>query len=71
MKQPETSTQQQLDLLSNLQLSILDEDETVPDAEVNLANQSPQDVLNAALASGFGLVDKIDFSSLKFEDDDE
>lgn len=71
VKQPETSTQQQLDLLSNLQLSILDEDETVPDAEVNLANQSPQDVLNAALASGFGLVDKIDFSSLKFEDDDE
>ncbi len=62
---PQSDAQDQLQCLSDMQLSLLDEDEIPGGAS------SPSDVLGAALASSFGLVDKIDFSQLKFEDDDE
>ena len=51
--------------LTDMQLSLLDEEEVVP------PQMSSRDLLNAALSSSFGLVDKIDLSKLEFEDDDE
>lgn len=51
--------------LTEMQLSLLDGNE--------MASQRPssRDMLNAALASNLGLVDKIDLNTLEFEDDDE
>ena len=62
---PQTDVAQQMQKLSDMQLSLLDEEE-LPSESVN-----SRDLLGAAMASTFGLVDKIDFSQLKFEDDDE
>ena len=58
-------THEQVQRLADMQLSLLDETELAPD------QASSQGVLNAALSAEFGLVDKIDFSALRFEDDDE
>ena len=59
------STAEQMQRLADMQLSLLDEEEVVP------PQMSSRDLLNAALSSSFGLVDKIDLSKLEFEDDDE
>ena len=60
----ESSAKDQAQRLADMQLSLLDEEE--------LPQQTgSRDLLNAALSSTFGLVDKIDLSALKFEDDDE
>ena len=59
------NTAEQMQRLADMQLSLLDEEEVVP------PQMSSRDLLNAALSSSFGLVDKIDLSKLEFEDDDE
>ena len=59
------STAEQMQRLADMQLSLLDEEDVVP------PQMSSRDLLNAALSSSFGLVDKIDLSKLEFEDDDE
>ena len=59
------NTTEQMRRLADMQLSLLDEEEVVP------PQMSSRDLLNAALSSSFGLVDKIDLSKLEFEDDDE
>lgn len=58
-------TDAQAQRLADMQLSLLDANEQVAHG------LSSSDVLSAALASSFGLVDKIDLSKLEFEDDDE
>lgn len=64
-EKPQTTIADQVQKLADMQLSLLD-DEEIPAEPVN-----SRDLLGAAMASNFGLVDKIDFSALKFEDDDE
>ncbi len=59
------NTAEQMQRLADMQLSLLDEEEVAP------PQMSSRDLLNAALSSSFGLVDKIDLSKLEFEDDDE
>ncbi len=61
----DANTAEQMQRLADMQLSLLDEEEVVP------PQMSSRDLLNAALSSTFGLVDKIDLSKLEFEDDDE
>ncbi len=61
----DANTAEQMQRLADMQLSLLDEEEVVP------PQMSSRDLLNAALSSSFGLVDKIDLSKLEFEDDDE
>ena len=61
----DANTAEQMQRLTDMQLSLLDEEEVVP------PQMSSRDLLNAALSSSFGLVDKIDLSKLEFEDDDE
>ncbi len=61
----DANTVGQMQRLADMQLSLLDEEEVVP------PQMSSRDLLNAALSSSFGLVDKIDLSKLEFEDDDE
>ena len=61
----DVNTAEQMQRLADMQLSLLDEEEVVP------PQMSSRDLLNAALSSSFGLVDKIDLSKLEFEDDDE
>lgn len=63
-------TLEQMNRLADMQLSLLDAEEiSEPDAPA--AQLSPGEMLSAALSSSFGLVDKIDFSTLQLEDDDE
>lgn len=61
----DANTAEQMQRLADMQLSLLDAEEVVP------PQMSSRDLLNAALSSSFGLVDKIDLSKLEFEDDDE
>ena len=63
-------TLEQMNRLADMQLSLLDAEEvSEPDAQA--VQLSPGAMLSAALSSSFGLVDKIDFSTLQLEDSDE